>query len=251
MRGRSRQIAVVVAALFNVAMNALAGAGLLFGVETGAVSDAVPTGVTPAGWTFAVWSVIFFGVLVFAAWQARPATRGARYDALGVPFVAANVLTGLWQVPWLLEHFAVAAVVLAGIVASLAVLYLRLDRLALRGSERWALGVPTSLFLAWTSVALALNVSVALVAAGWAPTSVVWPVVLVLVVAGIGAWLVGRTADAAFVAVLLWAFAGIAARQGGTALTIALGLAALAVVGALIAGKRAGRSLWPTAHAVA
>ena len=250
MRGVSRQLAVVGAAVFNVAINALAGAGVLFGQETGAVSDSVPTGITPAGWTFGVWSVVFTGVLVFAVWQVRPTKGGGRYDGLGAPFVAANVLTGLWQVPWLLRLFGVSAVVLAAIVASLVWLYRRLDRLALRGSERWALGVPTSLFLAWTSVAMALNVSVALVAAGWASAAVAWPVAVVLVVAAVGAWLVARTGDAAFAAVLLWAFAGIAAQQGGTVLPAVLAVSAVLVVGALAVARRAGRSFWPTAHVI-
>ena len=38
MRGARRQLAVVLVALVNVGVNALAGAGVLFGTPTGAVS---------------------------------------------------------------------------------------------------------------------------------------------------------------------------------------------------------------------
>ena len=247
MHGVTRQVAVVAAVAVNLVLNALAGAGLLFGVQTGAVSDAVTTGVTPAGWAFSIWSVIFLGTLVFGAWMVRTA-RDARYDGLAVPFVAANLLNGLWQVPWLLEWFPVAAAVLLAIVATLAWLYVRLDRLPLRGTERWALGVPVALWLAWTTVAAALNVTITLVAAGWTDGAVLWPVVVVVAVTGIATLILLRTGDVAFAAVVLWAFAGIAAAQAAGATRIALGVGALAVVGGTVWAVRHGRSPWPTAH---
>lgn len=248
MTGRPRQIAVAFAALFNVGFNALAGAGMLFDVQTGTVSDAVPTPITPAGWTFGIWSVIFAGVLVFAVWQARRHASGARYDAVAVPFIAGNVLTGLWQVPWLNGWFGVASVVLFAIVACVAWLYVRLDRMSLRGAERWALGVPTALWLAWVTAAAALNVSVAGAAAGLEASALVGALVVVAVGA-VGAWLVSRTADLAMTLVFLWAFAGIAAAQPDATIRGALALAALLVVGALVVARRRGLSFWPTAHA--
>ena len=248
MTGTTRQIAVVVAALFNVGMNALAGAGVLFGTQTGAVSDSVPTGVTPAGWAFAIWSVIFLGVLVFAGYQARPAARGARYEPLAAPFIAANVLNGLWQVPWLMRLFGVAAVVIVGILASLAWLYVRLDRMGMTRTERWALGVPISLFFAWLCVATPLNITVALAATGWAG-SAIWPPLLVLAVASIGAALLWRTGDVAFALVLVWAFVAIYARNvpspEAPLLAGALGLGALLFLGAMARGLWRGASPLP------
>ena len=242
---------MVAAAIFNVGMNALAGAGILFDTQTGAVSDSVQTGVTPAGWAFSIWSLIFVGVLVFAAWQARPAARQARYDALALPFIAANLLNGLWQVPWLMRLFGVAAVVIVGILASLAVLYVRLDRMPLRGPERWALGVPVSLFLAWLTVATPLNLTVAFSAAGWTDPGPLWPVLLLLVVGAVGAWLLSRTADVAIAGVLVWAFVAVWAKNGGAELTVGLVLGAVLFLGGLVAGLRRGLSPWPTAHAEA
>ena len=249
MRGPLRQIAVVLAATVNLVFNGLAGAGLLFGVQTGAVSDGVPTGVTPAGWAFAIWSVIFVGVAVFAVWQALPAQRGPRYDAVGAPFVLANLLNGFWQIPWLTERFGVAALVIVGILGSLVWLYVRLDALGLRGIERWTLGLPTSLFMAWLAVATPLNVTVWLRSTGWTTDALVWPVALVLVVGAVGAWLLWRTGDLAIALVLLWAFAAIAAANGEGALHIALGVAALAVVSAAVRGMVRYSPL-PTARAV-
>ncbi len=249
MRGIPRQIAVVAAAVFNLVLNWMAGSGLLFGVQTGAVSDGAPTPITPAGWAFSVWGVIFAGVAVFAVWQALPGQRGGRYDRLAAPFVAANVLNGLWQVPWLLERFGIAAVVIAGILGSLVWLYVVLDRMELRGVERWTLGVPASLWLAWLAVAAPLNWTIWLRSLGWSPDGVVWPVAVVLAVAAVGGWLLLRTGDLAVAAVLLWAFAAIALNgAAGTALWGALAVAGLVVLAALAVGARA-HTLAPTAHA--
>lgn len=249
MHGLTRQIAVLAAAAVNVGLNALAGAGLLFGTQTGAVSDAVPTGVTPAGWAFSIWSVIFVGVLVTAVWQALPARRGPRYDALAGPFIAANLFNGLWQIPWLTGRFGLAALVIVGILGSLVWLYVRLDRMGLRGAERWTLGVPTSLFLAWLSVATPLNVSVWLRATGWDPAGTFWPIVVVLVVTGAGAWLLMRTGDVAVALVLLWAYAAIyAAHPDRATFVLVLGLGAVALAGAAAWGARR-HGPGPTAHA--
>ncbi len=241
MTGLARQVTVLAAAAVNLTLNGLAGAGVLFGTQTGAVSDAVPTGVTPAGWAFSVWSVIFVGVLVFAVFQARPSARGPRYDAPAAPFALANVLNGLWQIPWLLGQFAVSAVVIAGILGSLVWLYVVLDRMELRGTERWALGVPASLFLGWVAVATALNISVGLAAAGWSAPGV-WPLVVVGLLGAVGVSLLLRTGDVALAAVLMWAFVGIIAAQSGNAPLLILLIGLVVAFGLTLAvfGRRHG-----------
>jgi hypothetical protein len=249
MSGIQRQLAVVAAALFNVGFNALAGAGVLFGTTTGSVSDTIETGVTPAGWAFSIWGVIFLGVLVFAGYQALPRARGTRLDAIAVPFILANLLNGLWQIPWLSRQFGLAAVVIVGILASLVWLYVRLDRLGMTTVERWVLGVPISLFLAWLCVATALNITVALAAAGW-EGSAIWPPLLVVAIVGITATLLSRTGDVAFACVLVWAFAAIYAANvpspgEAPALTAALGLGVLVFGVAVVRALSRGRSPLP------
>lgn len=245
MRGLSRQLAVIVAALYNVILNALAGAGVLFDVQTGAVSDATPTAVTPAGPAFSIWSVIFLGVLVFAAWQARPAARGPRYDALALPFIAANLLCGTWQLVWLNQIFSVSVVIIFGILIALVWLYLRLDRLDMTTVERWTLGVPTSLFLAWLTVAAPVNLTLWFYTLGWTDGTV-WAPLLLGVVSLVGAALLNRTGDVAFASVLLWAFAWIAVEHSeATPLLVVLALGGLAMVTATALAIRRGLSPLP------
>lgn len=137
---------------------------------------------------------------------------------------------------------------IVGILATLVWLYVRLDRTGLRGAERWALGVPASLFLGWVAVATALNVSVALRATGWEADGVLWPAAVVALVAVVGAWLLWRTGDAALALVLLWAYAAIAARADQAALLAVLLTSAAALVGSAVVGVRR-HSPFPTAHA--
>ncbi|GAB5536045.1 MAG: tryptophan-rich sensory protein [Rubricoccaceae bacterium] len=245
MHGLSRQLAVLAAALYNVILNALAGAGLLFDTDTGAISDEFATGVTPAGPAFSIWSVIFLGVLVFAAWQARPAARGPRYDALAIPFITANLLCGTWQLIWLNRFFSASAFVLFGIVAALVWLTLRLDRMDMTTTERWTLGVPTSLFLAWVTVAAPVNLTLWFYTLGWTDGTL-WAPALIGVVSLIGAALLNRTGDVAFAAVLLWAFAWIAVEQSeATPLLIVLALGGLAIIAATALAVRRGLSPLP------
>ncbi|MEM6325627.1 MAG: tryptophan-rich sensory protein [Bacteroidota bacterium] len=246
MTGLARQIAVLAAIAFNLTLNALAGAGVLFGVQTGAVSDSIQTGVTPAGWAFSIWSVIFLGAMVTGIWQARPSARGARYDALAAPLIAANVLNGLWQIPWSLRLFGVAAVVIVGILASLAWLYVRLDRMQMTRAERWTLGVPVSLWFAWLCVATPLNITIALAAAGWTGGAI-WPPLLVVVVAAVGVALLRNTGDVAFAGVLLWAYLAIWAQNGAGDPLLTGALAASAAAFVLSAGLaiRGGASPLP------
>ena len=202
--------------------------------------------MTPAGWAFAIWGIIFLGVLAFAACQARPSARGARYDALGVPFVSATVLTGLWQSPWLTGHLALAAVVIVGILVSLIWRYVRRDRMGLTTAERWLLGVPPSLFLAWLTVATPLNITVAL-ADAFGTSGAFWPPLLAAIVAGSGATILSRTGDIAFAGVLVWAFAAIYARNGAAAplLTGVLAIGVLGFMVAVVVALRRGRSPLP------
>ena len=196
-----------------------------------------------------MWGVIFLGVAAFAVWQVLLAQRGARYDRPAAPFVAANVLNGLWQIPWLTGRFGVAALVIASILGSLVWLYVVLDRIELCGVERWVLGVPASLWLAWLSVAAPLNWTVWLRSLGWTPENVVWPVAVVLAVAAVGGWLLVRTGDLAVAAVLLWAFTAIALGDAARVeVRGAVVLAWVVTVAALAQGARQ-HSLAPTARA--
>ena len=237
MRGLPRQIAVVLSVAVNLVLNGLTLAGRFGAVDVGDISDSVPTGVTPDGWTFGIWTVIFLMLVVYAGFQALPARRGPRYDAPAVPFALANLLTGLWLLPFLTRHFGVALLVIAATLASLIWLYVVHDRMRLRENELWAMHLPGSYFLTWIAVATALNAAIWLKTLGMTANEAVWAPAVVAGLGAVGAWLLSRTGDTAVAAVLLWAFAGIyAAHRGAAPTVVALAVAGAAVVAAAVSG---------------
>jgi hypothetical protein len=233
MRGKIRQIILVIAVLANIVVNNFGVQLGLYPVETRDTSASVPNSLVPFDFTFIVWAFIFLGILAFAIFQARPTALGARYDALAIPFLLLNLFNTAWPPIWNNRLFGWSVVMILGDLLTLIWLYLILNKMQLSRPEWWCLKLPTSLFLAWITVATAVNTTVWLTALGWqSPLSATtWASILVLVVAVVGTFIVWRTGDIPFVLVLLWAFYGIyAKRPEVTILAVTLLTAGLVLV---------------------
>ncbi len=219
MTGVGRQVTLLVAVLATLALNGVASTAGLFGRVTGSISDGLPNPFVPTGLTFSVWGVIFLGLLAFGVFQALPAQRGGRFDRLFWPFLLANVLNMGWLLVWHSLAYALSVLVMLALLADLIWLYVALVRLPLRSAgERWCLGVPTSLYLGWITVATVANVTAWLVSAGvtngFAGLSApAWAAVMVVVAALVGAFMLLRFRDVAFALVLAWAFYGVYAKR--------------------------------------
>ena len=247
MTGRARQFTLLFATVLTLVMNYLSNALPLFGNTNGQISDALPNAFTPAGLTFAIWGVIFTGLLVFAVYQATPARRGKRYDALFWPFLLANLLNVGWLLAFQGLQFALSVGVMLALLASLIWLYARLNRMDLKPGEALALGLPTSLYLGWIAVATIANVTAWLVSLGytdglWGIAAPIWSALLIVVAAGVGVFFLAINRDFAVVAVLLWAYWGIyLARPDMLIVTAALIVGVvLLLVGALWQRKPGG-----------
>ena len=252
MGGIVRQVAVALALVGTIVMNALANALPLAGRGTGEISAMFPIPFTPAGWVFSIWGVIYLALTVFTIYQALPAQRGTRVlDVIGWTFVASCAFNVAWLVAWHNVAIAVTLPLMLGLFACLLAIYgiarghVRAQGAATAGF-RWAVRAPFSLYLGWITVATVANASIFLYDLGWQPGSgaaEAWSFVLVLVAAAIGLWVTMRNRDAVYGAVLAWAFAGIAAKEWGAPLlasgaVVAAGVLALLAVRALI--DRAG-----------
>jgi hypothetical protein len=248
MTGLSRQVVLLLATVSTLLMNYLSTALPLFGNSNQQISDALPNAFTPAGLTFAVWGPIFLGLLIFAVYQALPGQRGRRYDRLFWPFLLSNLLNSAWLCAFQSLNFGLSVVVMAALLASLLWLYLTLQGMQLKGAERFTLGVPGSLYLAWITVAAVANVTAWLVSRGLTEglagvSGPLWSAVMLLVAAAIGALLLARRRDLAFGLVLAWAFYGVylARPQQGTVVTGVLLAAALLLVGVILGFFRRAR----------
>lgn len=125
--------------------------------------DADATLLAPATAAFGVWSLIYAGLLAFAAAQATP-MLGTRERVRGVawPLVGSMALNAAWITAVQAGAVVVSVGILAGIVATLSVAAVRLTRTAPGSAvEALVVDVPTGLYLGWASVATVANVAAA------------------------------------------------------------------------------------------
>jgi hypothetical protein len=247
-----RQFAVIFVTLLTISVNGLANGLPINGIQTGQISDKYFTLFTPAGYVFAIWGVIYLGTLAYMVYQALPSQRtNPRLRAIGWWYVFGNLANTIWIFFWHYEQMLVTVGLIVILLVSLVMAYLRLaparqvPGLVSRG-EWWTTHLTFSIYTAWATVATVANVATYLVSIGWDGgflSPAVWTVILLLVATGIGLLFLARWRDVAYVAVLVWAFIGIAVNHSEvtlvswTAAALAAVLAVLAVA-ALVKGRK-------------
>ena len=241
-RDLARQIVTIVAFVATVAANSLANILPINGNTTAEVSDRFPVLVVPAGYVFSIWSVIYLGLLAFTVYQALPSRRAdPLLRRLGWLPALTGALNVAWILAWHYEVFALTVPIMAALLATLVAIeiVLRGDRRPHHGAVRWAVALPFSIYVGWITVATIANTAAALASFGFTgggidPTLIASAVLLVgLAIATV---MVLRFHDPAYGLVIVWAYAGIVAKESATPLVpIVAGAAAVAVVVLVVA----------------
>ncbi|MDH5779001.1 MAG: tryptophan-rich sensory protein [Candidatus Bathyarchaeota archaeon] len=210
----------IVVFVVTVAVNGLAGGTtLLNGKTSGEISDLYPTLITPAGFTFSIWSLIYTLLLVFVVFQALPRNRDQAFiRQVSFLFILSGVWNVLWLFLWHYELLTFSVVLMFALLATLIAIYLRLGigKGDVRLTEKLCVHVPFSVYLGWITVASITNVAAALTAVGWdggGIEGVTWGILVIAVALVITLAVVGTRKDAAYGLVLVWALAGIVAKQ--------------------------------------
>lgn len=209
----------VVAFAVTVLVNGLAGSTTLLGGVTSAdVSDRYPTLVTPAGFTFAIWGIIYTLLAVFIIYQLL-AKNKTFLQQVGVFFALSSLLNICWLFLWHYNLISYSLILMFGLLASLILVYLRLDigRATVSLKERICVHFPFSVYLGWISIATIANVSVALTAVGWDGFGIpdeTWAVVIICVASVLTLAMLVLRKDVAFSLVVVWALVGILSKQG-------------------------------------
>lgn len=243
-----RQIFVALAVAATIAMNFLANIIPLNGQNTGEISDRFKVFFVPAGYVFSIWGLIYVGLAAYAVFQALPAQKSEpSLRRIGWPFLVASAANIIWLFFWHYNLFALTEVAMLTLLASLIIIYLRLE-IGIKevgAGMRWAVHIPFSVYLGWISVATIANTTDLLYYwnwGGWGISPQVWAVIMLAVAALLGLIMALRRRDVAFLAVLVWAFAGIAVKQAPFPLVAnAAWIAALLVVGEIILAIWLGR----------
>jgi len=120
------------------------------------------------------------------------------------------------------------------------------DRGRLTGAARWTIRLPFSVYLGWITVATIANIAQTLDAIGFDAFGIDPPLVasaVLLLGAAIAVTFVARFADAAYGAVVVWAYVGIAVKEASTAIVPWVAAGGALVIAALVVAIVLGRRL--------
>lgn len=214
----------IIAFVLTFIVNGLAGSTTIIGgQETAQVSDANPTLITPAGYVFSIWGIIYLFLGVFVLYQALPSQKGKDFHKnIGWLFVLSCVANIIWLFFWQYEYLSLSVVLMFLLLASLTLIYLRLDigksKTNLR--ERLAVHLPFSVYLGWITIATIANISATLVSMNLdsvflGVNAETWAILVIIVAVVIAVLVLATRKDLAYALVVIWALVGISAKQSG------------------------------------
>ncbi|MBN1936539.1 MAG: tryptophan-rich sensory protein [Anaerolineae bacterium] len=212
---------VNVAATLNViVINALANALPLNGLNTGEISDRFEVYFVPAGYVFSIWGLIYLALLAFTIYQLTPHSADTR-NRIGYLYALSAVANIAWIFLWHYEVFPLTLIAMLVLLGSLIAIYLRLGigKRSPAASERWPVHFPFSLYLGWITVATVANVTSLLDYlnwGGWGIAPEAWAVIMLIVAAGVALAVSFTRGDIAYIAVIVWAYVGIAVKHAAT-----------------------------------
>ncbi len=235
-----RQIVNIFAVLLTIIINSLANIIPFNGLQTSQISDRFKVYFVPAGYVFAIWGVIYLGLIAFVIYQALPSQReNPRLIRIGYLFAFSCLANIVWLFLWHYERFVLTIFAMLALLILLIAIYLILDinRTHVSPGERWLVHLPFSIYLGWITVATIANATSLLDYlkwTGWGISPQLWAVIMLIAAIAIAITASLTRSDAAYLLVLVWAFAGIAVKQAdaplvSTSAWIATALAALLI----------------------
>ena len=244
---------VIAAFVLVIVVNGMANGVPLGGQTTGEVSAKYPTLFTPAGFTFGIWGLIYLLLAAFVIWQALPAQRNnAKISAISGLFIANCVANAAWIFVWHYDLLWLSVFLMIAILLTLVQIYSALTAAGPPASAtEWVLlRLPFSVYTGWITVATIANLSCLQYAMGWdnAGLSVLdWTLLKLAVAGAIGAAVVLRKGDVAYVLVIAWAAYGVASKQVDTpeivgAATVLSAVAVLLALGSSVYKGLSGKS---------
>jgi len=247
---RWRQVLVVVAVVSTIAINALANILPINGMDTGELSDRYEIYITPAGYVFSIWGLIYTGLVAFAIFQALPSQRtNPRLRSIGTPFLVSSIANISWILAWHYQIVPLSLAIMLVILGSLIAIYLRLrpEFKLVSVAEQWTTHIPFSVYLGWITVATIVNVTVIFDYFGWGGGGLspeIWTAIMLGVATIVGLIMTQVRRDIAYGLVLVWAFAGIAAKHMGVPIVAGAAIAtALVMAISILLTARKAQSL--------
>lgn len=219
------------ATIATIALNGMAPLFSPTGKNVGQISDQFPNFFTPAGYVFSIWGLIYLALIGFSVYQALPAQKESKTLAqIEEWYVVSCACNGLWIICWQREWFVPSLLLMVGLLAALLRMYLLQDgkRQSANRGESWFVHWMLSVYLGWITVATVANVTIVLQTLGWEGTPLsgqMWGAIMMVVALLVVLFTAVPRRDKAYLLVLAWATAGIAAKHPGNTLITATGYA--------------------------
>lgn len=213
-----RQFIVIVSTAAVISINILANALPLNGLDTGEISDRFDIYFVPAGYVFSIWGLIYLGLIAYTVYQALPSQReNPSLRQIGYWYVLSCAANIVWIFLWHYEVFNLTLIAMLVLLASLIVIYLRLNigRATVSTTERLAVHLPFSIYLGWITVATIANATQLLDVlnwGGWGISEEIWLVIMLAAAVLITAAVLFTRRDIAYALVIVWAVVGIAVK---------------------------------------
>ena len=211
-----RQYINLLSVLIALIVNILATTLPLNGQDTAEISDRFKVYFVPAGYVFAIWGVIYLFWIAFTIFQLLPRNQqNPRLRRLGYLFAISNLANAAWLFCWHYNKVGLSVIVMLTLLALLITIYLRLNvnRSFVSPVEYWTVDVLFSIYLGWITVATVANISDWLYIIGWNGFGIsaqTWAVIMLAIASLLGLAMALIRYDVSYLAVLIWAFVGIA-----------------------------------------
>lgn len=225
-----RSVAVLGAAVLQIAAGAVGGAGL-WGEPVGVVANSYPTLLLPPGAAFTIWSLIYVAFAALAVRQALPGQRGrAVHRRTGWWLAGAGVLNATWVLLFAQRFVVGAQVVIIALLVCLGAAAVRLRPPAQGWGDRLLVHLPVAVYLGWVAVATVAGGATTAAAYGAPPTTATAITALLLTGTAAAVAAVRLPAVVGFAASVCWALAWIASGASVTSVRVAALVAVAAVV---------------------
>jgi hypothetical protein len=231
-----------------LAVNSLANALPINGLNTGEVSRLYPNLFVPAGFTFSIWSVIYLLMLGFMAlsvkwlWNAPTLKPGLLATDISPWFLITCILNSGWIMLWHYLQIGLSVIVMLLFLATLIHIYLKLQkhRKGINGNRKVFLYNFFAVYLGWISVATIANITAWLVSLKWSGFGIdpaYFSLTMIAIAIGLAIVFISMKREQTYGWVIAWALFGIYAEQSRETPAIgslALGGVILIVIFALV-----------------
>lgn len=242
-KAKKFQLANIVGFIGMITVNFLANYIPINGYNTGEVSEMFPNLFTPAGITFSIWGVIYLFLLGFTIYQTkgfinkinRPPTI---VNKIGWLFFITSLANMAWIFAWHYLKPSLSLIIMIILLISLIMIYLRLNigKNDFRGTKKYLVNIPFSLYLGWITIATIANVTAWLVSINWTGfglSDITWTIIVIIVGIILTSLNLFSRGDIVYSLVVIWAYLGIILKRNQVE-PIYMSIIITAVIGILI-----------------